>query len=115
MLEQKQNGKFDETGSQGLFLGYGETHQSYRNMDPGTVPVDKDISPTTIQETNPCESEENLQADIPSLDEEDISIQPKLPTYKRYLWVPEHETVPQNKIHSYIGNPRNILPYQRQS
>ncbi|MBW0481578.1 hypothetical protein O181_021293 [Austropuccinia psidii MF-1] len=35
MLEQKQNGKFDETGSRGIFLGYGETQQSYRIMDPG--------------------------------------------------------------------------------
>ncbi|MBW0480191.1 hypothetical protein O181_019906 [Austropuccinia psidii MF-1] len=155
MLKQKQNGKFDETGSQGIFLEYGETHRSYRIMDPGTgnvefthhvkflptkfpsfdpnslitnqnsfllvpnetetVPVVKDISPTTIQETNPCESEENLQADIPPLDEEDTSIQPELPTYKGYLWVPEHESVPQNKIHGDVGNPRDILPYQRQS
>ncbi|MBW0497553.1 hypothetical protein O181_037268 [Austropuccinia psidii MF-1] len=35
-LKQKLNGKFDESGNQGLFLGYGETHLSYRIMDPGT-------------------------------------------------------------------------------
>ncbi|MBW0481568.1 hypothetical protein O181_021283 [Austropuccinia psidii MF-1] len=125
MLKQKQNGKFDETGSQGILLGYRETHRSYRIMDPGTgnikithhvkflptefpsfdsnspmtnqnsfvlvpnetetVPVVKDILPNTVQETNPCESEENLQADIPPLDEEDTSIQPELPAYKGYL------------------------------
>ncbi|MBW0578506.1 hypothetical protein O181_118221 [Austropuccinia psidii MF-1] len=112
MLKQKQNGKFDETGSQGIFLGYGETHRSYRIMDPGTA--DKEISPTTIQEIDPCEPEEHLQADTPPPVEEDTAIQPQLPTYKGYLWVPEHEAVPQKEIHGDVGNPNNILPYQRQ-
>ncbi|MBW0479561.1 hypothetical protein O181_019276 [Austropuccinia psidii MF-1] len=76
-----------------------------------TVPVVKDISLTTVQETNACESEENLQADIPPL--EDTSIQPKLQTYKRYLWVLGHESVPQNGIHGDVGNPRKIFPYKR--
>ncbi|MBW0509570.1 hypothetical protein O181_049285 [Austropuccinia psidii MF-1] len=122
MLKQKQNGKFDETGSQGIFLGYGETHRSYRIMDPGTVPnetetvpVNKDIPPTIIQETDLCEPEENPQAETPCQVKEDTPIQPQLPTYKGYSWVPENESVPQNKIHGYVGNPKNILPYQRQS
>ncbi|MBW0546634.1 hypothetical protein O181_086349, partial [Austropuccinia psidii MF-1] len=36
ILKQKLDGKFDESGSQGIFLGYGETHQSDRVMDSGT-------------------------------------------------------------------------------
>ncbi|MBW0518822.1 hypothetical protein O181_058537 [Austropuccinia psidii MF-1] len=80
-----------------------------------TIPVDSQISLTTIQETNLCEPGENLQADIPSPVEEDTLIQPQLPTYKGYLWVPEHESAPQNKINSNVGNPNNILPYQRWS
>ncbi|MBW0536280.1 hypothetical protein O181_075995 [Austropuccinia psidii MF-1] len=35
-LKQKLDSKFDEAGSQGVFLGYGETHRSYRIMDSGT-------------------------------------------------------------------------------
>ncbi|MBW0539778.1 hypothetical protein O181_079493 [Austropuccinia psidii MF-1] len=80
-----------------------------------TVPVDNHIYLTTIQETNPCEPEENLQADLPSPVEEDTPIQPQLPAYKGYLWVPEHESASQNKIHGDFGNPNNILPYQRRS
>ncbi|MBW0472741.1 hypothetical protein O181_012456 [Austropuccinia psidii MF-1] len=38
-LKQKLDSKFDEAGSQGIFLGYGETHRSYRIMDPGTGKV----------------------------------------------------------------------------
>ncbi|MBW0497574.1 hypothetical protein O181_037289, partial [Austropuccinia psidii MF-1] len=89
MLKHKQNGKFDESGSQGIFLGYRETHRLYRIMDPGT--------------------------ETPSPAEEVTPIQPQLPTYKGYLWVLEHESGPQNKIHGDVGNPNNILPYQRQS
>ncbi|MBW0466864.1 hypothetical protein O181_006579 [Austropuccinia psidii MF-1] len=41
-----------------------------------TVPVNKDISPTAIQETsNLCEPEENLKANIPPPVKEDTTIQ----------------------------------------
>ncbi|MBW0536838.1 hypothetical protein O181_076553 [Austropuccinia psidii MF-1] len=36
MIKQRLNGKFDEAGSQGILLGYRETHQYYWFMDSGT-------------------------------------------------------------------------------
>ncbi|MBW0500969.1 hypothetical protein O181_040684 [Austropuccinia psidii MF-1] len=35
-LMQNHTGKFSETGGEGIFLGYGEKHQTYRRMDMGT-------------------------------------------------------------------------------
>ncbi|MBW0533967.1 hypothetical protein O181_073682 [Austropuccinia psidii MF-1] len=50
-----------------------------------TIPVNKDISPTAIQETtNICEPEENFQVNIPPFVKEDTPIQSQLPSYKGY-------------------------------
>ncbi|MBW0566499.1 hypothetical protein O181_106214 [Austropuccinia psidii MF-1] len=41
-------------------------------------------------------------------------IQTQQPSVKRYLWVPENESIPQNEILGDVSYPRNILTHQRQ-
>ncbi|MBW0505989.1 hypothetical protein O181_045704 [Austropuccinia psidii MF-1] len=127
MLKQKQNGtgnikithhvKFLPTEFPSFNPNSPITNRNYFILVPNeteTIPVNKDISPTAIQETtNLCEPEENIQVNIPPFVEEDTPIQSQLPSYKGYSWVPKNESAPQNEIHGDLGNPKNILSYQR--
>ncbi|MBW0549377.1 hypothetical protein O181_089092 [Austropuccinia psidii MF-1] len=46
-------------------------------------------------------------------DKEQIAAQIPVPVHKGYSWVPEQESIPQNKIFGDVGNPINILTHQR--
>ncbi|MBW0472359.1 hypothetical protein O181_012074 [Austropuccinia psidii MF-1] len=125
-LKQKLNGKFDESGNKGLFLGYGETHQSYRIMDPGTVlnPTDtitiemppivqnKSNDNFTSTPVNPSmeqnSSSKKLTPQVnPGIDQ-NSSGEKSNPVHKGYSWVPEQESIPQNEIFGDMRHPDHL-------
>ncbi|MBW0462946.1 hypothetical protein O181_002661 [Austropuccinia psidii MF-1] len=120
-LKHKLNGKFDESGNQGLFLGYGETHQSYRIMDPGTFPNPTDTIPIetppivqnksnnnfTSTPVNPSmEQNSSSQKFAPQVNpciDQNSSGKKSTPVHKGYSWVPEQESIPQNEIFDHLS------------
>ncbi|MBW0470529.1 hypothetical protein O181_010244 [Austropuccinia psidii MF-1] len=125
LLIQNHIGKFNETGSEGIFLGYGETHQAYRIVHMGTVlnetdtefnnPIPVHSNEVPISNTPEITTEEPIDLHLLSLPNQNPQVtNHDIPVQKGYSWIPEHKIKTFKEIIVNVGDPKNILNHSRQ-
>ncbi|MBW0473195.1 hypothetical protein O181_012910 [Austropuccinia psidii MF-1] len=144
ILKQKLDGKFDESGSQGICLAYGETQQSYQVMDSGNVKIThhvkflltefpllkiKEISAhhhsfilvpneteTLPVEDTPISNDPNLLSkyETSHKNSKNPLIENPPTIQTQQPSTKGYMWVPENEILGNFGDPRNILTHQRQ-
>ncbi|MBW0479363.1 hypothetical protein O181_019078 [Austropuccinia psidii MF-1] len=114
-LIQNQTGKFSETGGEGIFLGYGETHRTYRIMDVGTGNVKITHHVKFLPDSFPAKMENNNKADQDMftlvLNKTDTILNEPIPTYSKDLPLPNTpEITAEEPVDQPPLSPSNLNP-----